>query len=56
MTITINENFATFEEEKVKAALIINGFNFNELETAWARKREPLARSTTSINMIGYKK
>ena len=58
MTIIIDEKFCFVEipEEEVRAALAINGVNFNELETAWAREREPLARSTTSINMIGYKK
>ena len=36
--------------------LLINGVNFNELEDAPAREREPLARSTTSISMSGIKK
>ena len=36
--------------------LLINGVNFDELEDAPAREREPLARSTTKINMNGNKK
>ena len=35
--------------------LSINGIAFSELTDA-PRQREPLARSTTSINMIGIKK
>ena len=56
MAITINEDVLEEEEEKARAALVINGLNFNELEDAPARDREPLARSTTSIDMTGYKK
>ena len=36
--------------------LLINEFNFDELEEVPAREREPLARSTTTINMNGNKK
>ena len=37
--------------------LFINEVKFNELEDAPPeREREPLARSTTSINMNGHKK
>ena len=44
------------ESEYGILALLINGIKFNELEDAPAREREPLARSTTSINMSGHKK
>ena len=44
------------EEKKQLFTLAINGIEFNELTDAPAREREPLARSTTSINMLGIKK
>ena len=43
-------------KEEGEFTLLINGFEFNELEDAPARERESLARSTTSINMSGYRK
>ena len=47
MVISINKDVEKYEKEKARAALMINGLNFNELEDAPARDREPLARSST---------
>ena len=46
----------TVDKGEKEFTLLINGVNFNELEDAPARDREPLARSKTSINMRGNKK
>ena len=54
LTFDKDENEKGLEEGR-EFTLFINGFKFNELEDA-PRERESLARSTTSINMSGYKK
>ena len=46
----------TIYKEAGEFTLLINGINFHELDDAPAREREPLARSTTKINMNGHKK
>ena len=49
-------NITLDKDDRDEIILLINGFNYNELPDAPAREREPLARSTTSINMSGHKK
>ena len=56
MRVTLDQNVDEDEIEEGSLPLLINGVNFNELEDAPAREREPLARSTTSIKMNGSKK
>ena len=51
MTVT----FGYSEQDEIKYYLLVNGLDFNELPEATVR-HEPLARSTTSINMQGHKK
>ena len=42
--------------DEIEYTVFINEIKFNNLEKAQKREREPLARSTTSINMNGFKK
>ena len=54
MVVTLDKvKFFSFEAQP---RLLINGVNFNELPDAVVTQRQTLARSTTSINMNGYKK
>ena len=63
MTFMHEHRAMALKLEKVKSkgrfpefTLMINGVYFDELEDVPVREREPLARSTTSIDMSGSKK
>ena len=56
MRVTVNKVEKEEGKDEKEFTILINGVKFSDLEDAPVREREPLARSTTSINMAGHKK